>query len=49
MLRSRWVKPVIWAICLVPLAYLGWLAWKGGLKPTRSSASSTSWGIGRYA
>jgi methionine sulfoxide reductase heme-binding subunit len=31
MLRSRWVKPLIWAICLAPLAYLGWLAWKGGL------------------
>jgi sulfoxide reductase heme-binding subunit YedZ len=31
MLKAKWVKPLIWALCLAPLAYLGWLTWKNDL------------------
>ncbi len=31
MLKSKWAKPVIWGLCLAPLAWLGWLTWKGQL------------------
>ena len=31
MLKRKWVKPVLWALCLAPLAYLAWLAWKNDL------------------
>jgi methionine sulfoxide reductase heme-binding subunit len=31
MLKAKWVKPLIWALCLTPLAYLGWLASKNDL------------------
>lgn len=31
MLKAKWVKPLLWALCLAPLAYLAWLAWKSDL------------------
>ena len=31
MLKARWVKPLIWVLCLAPLAYLIWLASKNDL------------------
>jgi sulfoxide reductase heme-binding subunit YedZ len=31
MLKAWWVKPLVWVLCLAPLAYLGWLAWKNDL------------------
>jgi methionine sulfoxide reductase heme-binding subunit len=31
MLKAKWVKPLIWVLCLAPLAYLGWLASKNDL------------------
>jgi methionine sulfoxide reductase heme-binding subunit len=31
MLKARWVKPLVWVLCLAPLAYLAWLAWKSDL------------------
>jgi sulfoxide reductase heme-binding subunit YedZ len=31
MLKAKWLKPLIWVLCLAPLAYLGWLAWKSNL------------------
>jgi methionine sulfoxide reductase heme-binding subunit len=31
MWKAWWVKPLIWAMCLAPLAYLGWLTWKSQL------------------
>jgi sulfoxide reductase heme-binding subunit YedZ len=31
MLKAKWVKPLVWVLCLAPLAYLGWLAWKNDL------------------
>jgi methionine sulfoxide reductase heme-binding subunit len=31
MLKAKWVKPLVWVLCLTPLAYLGWLAWKSNL------------------
>ncbi len=31
MWKARWIKPLIWALCLSPVAYLGWLAWKQDL------------------
>ena len=31
MWKARWVKPVIWILCLTPLAYLLWLTWKNDL------------------
>src|SRR3984957_17285213 len=27
----RWFKPVVFLLCLIPLARLGWKAWSGGL------------------
>lgn len=31
MLKARWAKPLVWVLCLAPLAYLAWLAWKSDL------------------
>ena len=31
MLKAKWVKPLVWLMCLAPLAYLGWLTWKSDL------------------
>jgi sulfoxide reductase heme-binding subunit YedZ len=31
MLKAKWVKPLIWVLCLAPLAYLIWLASKNDL------------------
>src|SRR5215469_13678866 len=31
MWKARWIKPLIWVLCLTPAAYLGWLAWKQDL------------------
>lgn len=31
MLKARWAKPLVWMLCLAPLAYLTWLAWKSDL------------------
>lgn len=31
MLKARWAKPLVWMLCLAPLAYLAWLAWKSDL------------------
>jgi sulfoxide reductase heme-binding subunit YedZ len=31
MWKARWIKPLIWVLCLAPTAYLGWLAWKQDL------------------
>jgi len=31
MLRRRWVKPLVWALCLAPAAWLGWRVWKEDL------------------
>lgn len=31
MLKAKWVKPVVWVLCLAPLAYLAWLAWTNDL------------------
>lgn len=31
MLKAKWVKPLVWALCLIPLAYLAWLAWNNDL------------------
>jgi methionine sulfoxide reductase heme-binding subunit len=31
MWKAPWVKPLVWALCLAPLAYLLWLAWKSDL------------------
>ncbi len=31
MRKAKWVKPAIWVMCLAPLAYLAWLAWKSDL------------------
>lgn len=31
MLKAKWVKPLIWVLCLAPLAYIGWLAWRNNL------------------
>jgi methionine sulfoxide reductase heme-binding subunit len=33
MLRSRWVKIALFALCLVPFALLGWRYWKDDLTP----------------
>jgi sulfoxide reductase heme-binding subunit YedZ len=31
MLKAKWVKPLIWTICLTPLVWLAWLAYKSDL------------------
>jgi methionine sulfoxide reductase heme-binding subunit len=31
MLKAKWVKPVVWVLCLAPLAYLARLAWENNL------------------
>jgi sulfoxide reductase heme-binding subunit YedZ len=31
MLKAKWVKPLIWVLCLAPLAYLAWLFLKNQL------------------
>ena len=31
MLKARWAKPLVWMLCLAPVAYLAWLAWKSDL------------------
>jgi methionine sulfoxide reductase heme-binding subunit len=31
MLKAKWVKPLVWLMCLAPLAYLGWLTWMSDL------------------
>ncbi|HEX3876866.1 MAG TPA: protein-methionine-sulfoxide reductase heme-binding subunit MsrQ [Bryobacteraceae bacterium] len=33
MWKSRWVKPVIWLVCLTPFVYISWLTWQGNLGP----------------
>src|SRR4051812_42797914 len=27
MLRRRWVKPLVWILCLIPAAWLAWRGW----------------------
>src|SRR5271169_1654872 len=27
MLRRRWVKPLVWILCLAPAAWLAWRVW----------------------
>jgi methionine sulfoxide reductase heme-binding subunit len=31
MLKARWIKPLVWALCLTPLAYILWLTSKNDL------------------
>jgi methionine sulfoxide reductase heme-binding subunit len=31
MLKARWIKPLLWVLCLAPLAYILWLTWRNDL------------------